>query len=305
MVLVQDSNGQAFALCLARAMLIRISVFYFLFFCGTLLADQNCSAANDDKIIVVVSPQKTGTHLITKALSILLNKKVIHWWSDDLPDQKLRDMLMTCKDGNVFLHTHAYPLPHILKLLEEVDAKVIFLMRDPRDQIVSLMYWVKEKNWPGGPDPLIRATQHYSQDELLYELITGENFGVSYTKTLIGCRLPWMDQPFVYTTYFEKLVGEKGGGDFDSQCQELKVIMSFLGQEQPDHIINECAENLFGGDDSWTFRQGLIGSWKWHFNQKHVEAFKKIFGQELISLGYESDFNWSSNQTSNWEQKKT
>jgi hypothetical protein len=47
--------------------------------------------------------------------------------------------------------------------------------------------------------------------------------------------------------------------------------------------------------ESHTFAKGgkgAIGGWKNKFEHSHKEAFKKVAGNLLIELGYETDYNW-------------
>lgn len=53
----------------------------------------------------------------------------------------------------------------------------------------------------------------------------------------------------------------------------------------------EIASELFK-ETTLTFRKGVAGEWKAHFNEEHKRIFKNIAGQLLIDLGYEKDFNW-------------
>lgn len=39
-------------------------------------------------------------------------------------------------------------------------------------------------------------------------------------------------------------------------------------------------------------RKGIVGDWKNVFNDESMSVFKHYAGQELIDLGYESNFNW-------------
>jgi hypothetical protein len=39
-------------------------------------------------------------------------------------------------------------------------------------------------------------------------------------------------------------------------------------------------------------RKGLPGDWKNHFTKKHVAKFKRLFGDVLVTLGYEKDQDW-------------
>jgi hypothetical protein len=102
----------------------------------------------------------------------------------------------------------------------------------------------------------------------------------------------YLENPEVYTTSFEKLVGVKGGGNRDIQISELKQIAEFINFDISQSSIEEISDNLFGHEGLYTFRTGQIGSWKLYFSEEHISSFKQYFGKELIQLGYEKDFNW-------------
>ncbi|MDY7013813.1 MAG: sulfotransferase domain-containing protein [Cyanobacteriota bacterium] len=40
------------------------------------------------------------------------------------------------------------------------------------------------------------------------------------------------------------------------------------------------------------YRKGVAGDWKNHFNEQHIELFKKNYKGLLVKLGYEDDENW-------------
>ena len=40
------------------------------------------------------------------------------------------------------------------------------------------------------------------------------------------------------------------------------------------------------------YRKGVAGDWRHHFNNEIKEKFKYLYGNLLIKLGYENDFNW-------------
>ena len=109
-------------------------------------------------------------------------------------------------------------------------------------------------------------------------------------KGLYDAYLPWKDEPFVYTTTFEKLVGPQGGGSREVQLNEIKNIARHIGVTITEQDAKRVADELFGG--SGTFRAGKQGGWKPHFSQRHIDAFKNIAGKLLIDLGYEQGFDW-------------
>lgn len=49
--------------------------------------------------------------------------------------------------------------------------------------------------------------------------------------------------------------------------------------------------NVLAGKKS-TFRKGVTGDWKNHWNDAHKKKFKDLAGDFLIELGYEKDFEW-------------
>lgn len=163
---------------------------------------------------IVVTPEKTGTHLLTKALERLVDLKTKNYWeSYTLKEKELLQLLQEAKAEGAFLQMHALPTKTIIKTLRKHNYKVIFLMRDPRDVVVSL-YHAIEGGWAYGPYKLSNGYGRLSPSKKINELITGRKYGNCTPKDIIGRRMPWIyqDAKFVCTVYFENLVGEKGGG---------------------------------------------------------------------------------------------
>lgn len=241
----------------------------------------------------VVTPEKTGTHLLTKTLSVMLDMPCINNWSHQISEEHLVDLLAQAERENTFVHMHALPTDTIISTLEILGYKVIFLMRDPRDQAVSLLFYI-EKGWSYGPLRQDLGYGELSLEEKLLEIITGDRYGLSATKSIIGRRLPWLslNPGFVHVVHFEELVGKEGGGSFLIQINAIKNILKFVGVHKNIEEITEKAQTLFGKPGEGTFRSGQIGSWKEYFTLEHKEAMKKVFGEELIELGYEKDLDW-------------
>jgi hypothetical protein len=242
---------------------------------------------------IVVTPQKTGTHLLTKALSCLLQKPVLHEWQGDLPREEIEAFLERANQMGAYPHMHALARPNVIQTFKEKGYRVLFLMRDPRDQLISLYFFI-QGGWIYGP---LRETPPYSdltELEKLDELITGRRFGVSGTLAIVGRRVPWMYESsnFVQTLRFENLVGEEGGGSREAQILELERAMAFISADISKKKIRKRSRHIFGRPGEVTFRKGQIGDWKNYFTPELKVAFKEIFGNELIYLGYEPDLNW-------------
>lgn len=242
---------------------------------------------------VVVTPEKTGTHLLTKALERLVDKTTINHWIHTASSQELIAFLDQAEENNVFIQMHALPTPEIIDTLRAKHYKVIFLMRDPRDVAVSLLHYI-EKGWAYGPCRNDMAYGKLSLDEKLDELITGSRFGCAAVKEVIGLRIPWLhqDPSFVYSAHFENLVGTAGGGSDDLQNLEIANIANHLSIFLTSELLEKVTTDLFGAPG--TFRSGQIGSWKSQFSDQHVASFKMMMGINLIILGYEKGFSWTN-----------
>lgn len=264
--------------------------FFILFFVAISVA---LSAATPHDNFIIVTPEKTGTHLLTKALSQLIEKECINCWKHQVTGKELIKLLDQAKKENAFLQMHALPTSAIIKTLKDHNYKVIFLLRDPRDQALSLLHFI-EKGWAYGPLRNEIGYGKLTMDEKLDEIISGRRFGLSATKSIIGRRIPWLyqDQSFVHTVRFEELVGKEGGGSRDWQIREAFLISKFLNTGLSWAQATVRSRGLFGKPREGTFRSGKIGNWKNEFTELHKEAMKAVFGKELIEIGYASDFNW-------------
>lgn len=256
----------------------------------------NISFANLQNF-VIVTPEKSGTHLLTKAIGRLTGMGTHNCWAYELSTGELLNEIRTAQEKNAFLHMHALPTPEIIRTLKQHNYKVVFLMRDPRDVVISLLFYI-EKGWVYGPFHLSLDYGTLTKDQKIDELITGRRYHVSAVRTVIERRIPWMLQSssFVYTVHFENLVGAEGGGSKERQNKEIVNIANHLGVSVTSDDLLRITTGLFGKPGEGTFREGKISSWKNHFTDKHKRDFKKLFGTQLIQLGYEKDSSWAKSK---------
>lgn len=234
----------------------------------------------DNKTSLITIP-KCGNFLLLKLMEMISHKKDVHSspYNPELDWEK------------AFTITHEKVQDKTISFCREKDIKVIFIYRDPRDQVVSAAYYLKKIGWP--------PSEKFTISELITSLIvdsykwwwkvTGQPGAKGTITDFYNFMMPWALLDFVYPTTFEKLVGSRGGGDDLRQLQEIKNIAQFAGyhltQEEAEHI----ASTLWGRN---TFREGKIGAWKEEFTLEQKNLFKKVAGQLLIDLGYETDLNW-------------
>ncbi len=174
-----------------------------------------------------------------------------------------------------------------LDILIHNRAKLLLIVRDPREHLVSLLRSLKK---PLNTKTLLWAIKNFPN---LLKLQTGDSSFLHY-KDINECYRAYLQWHHAYSdtyvTHFEKLVGDKGGGDSAMQTEEIQRIANFLDISLDRNQITDISDELFGGTP--TFKKGQIDSWKQYFTPQVKTLFKKVAGQLLIDLGYEEDLNW-------------
>lgn len=235
---------------------------------------------------VVFTPPKCGTHLVCNVVGYMLGSAPL------ITDQlgTVNDVIQRAQDAkanNHFLVSHSFT-PEMLECLIQKKYKIIFILRDPRDQLISMMYWMKKGYWNQ-----FTVSKIVDRNEQIEELITGALYGWQCYEGCIGNRLALLKNlpsDSIYITRFELLVGVKGKGRQDLQNKEIDQIGKFLGIDLLPEQAQEIADHSFGG--TWSFREGKIGSWKEHFLPHQIELYKSLYSDLLIELEYETTKDW-------------
>lgn len=260
------------------------------------------------KNIIILSIPKCGTHLAAKAVELITGKKLA---AEVLPETILEQGLSVISDSQKLFRCHLKYDPRIRIDLVKNNFKGLFIFRDPRDQIISSAFWMKERLTKNKKFHNFTMQQlidyqlkrlpldvvlKYNTSDMLKLNPTNFNFSnmidnlISRVSDYYYYFLKWREVKRIYTVKFENLVGKKGNGNDLLQKNEIRKICNYLGINSSEHIVNHCINNLYG--HTLTFREGKIGSWKNYFTQEQINNFKKLAGQLLIDLGYEKDLLW-------------
>jgi len=248
---------------------------------------------------LVISIPKAGTYLLSKALHLILddpNHKILH-----KPVRKTDKHVDF--DGSMisdkYIHLCHIPVTEKNSIsIGKYNLKPIFIIRDPRDQIVSFAYYIKQHKWKdcGSKsikeliDLLISKTSFITARPNLdsFEFRTLDNITDFY-----NLYLPWQEHSSVYTTHFEKLIGPMGRAHENTKFDEVQIneiinIADHIGINISRDKAKQIAKDLWGPPKvqvNGTFRQGKVGSWKHEFSFEQKAAFKRVAGQLLIDLG--------------------
>lgn len=269
------------------------SVFVFFVFFGVLVTpNQDLQGKVRHDKFVVLTPPKAGTHLLTKVIGLILGKKSYHYPHLVEKPSTMMSLVEKWEKKHYFFDNHTVT-PEIIKELKHKNYKIITIMRDPRDQLLSILNWSLSGKW-GTFRPKLPLAK-LSKEEQIDELTLGERYG---WQALEGCYkdscdlflLRSLPSSFVYVARFESLVGPQGGGSLDEQVLEIINIAAHLNVPMTVKKAKDIAKKTFGGTS--TFHKGVIGSWKSCFTEQNKENYKVTYGELLIDWGYEADLDW-------------
>lgn len=251
------------------------------------------------------SVPKSGTNLLLECLRgfpmLRPGHRHVSMNSNRRPGTDEFDRKLRATGRGEYTSGHAFHSRSHAATVAEAGVDVLLMVRDPRDVVTSHFHYVTEKH-PGH-----RLHEHYrslpNDDERLMASIrgvdgehTGDGDPLEGIDEWLDRFLAWDEEPYTAVVRFEDLIGPRGGGSREAQVETVERIAEHLDVDLADEEVARVAESTFSTGSS-TFRKGLIGDWRNHFEPEHVEAFKDAAGDRLVELGYEPDGDWSVEET--------
>jgi hypothetical protein len=261
--------------------------------------------------VLLNGPGKAGTHLLSDCLALLprMSFSGRHFVLDDfidgegvpyfppvdprsvaLDDAGLRRYLRRCPDG-MFATSHAPWHPSLRSALADLGFRQVLLLRDPRDQVVSYVFYVVASRFHHHHRLL--ANECRTMEERLVRVIRGiepERWPLPDIAGYYDGFLAWDGDDAVPTlvTRYETLIGSRGGGDGTAQVAEVRRIAAFLDRPLGEERAGVVAARMVSSA-SPTFRQGRSNEWREHFTPAVAAAFDEVAGDLLERLGYDRD----------------
>ncbi|MDQ3436082.1 MAG: sulfotransferase [Actinomycetota bacterium] len=190
------------------------------------------------------------------------------------------------------------------------EARVIHIIRDGRDQAVSMLHHVWNRSTDqGGVQTLkpgeFERREAYRKDpqELLQ---TGD--GMFTEERLRGAARSWnarvgktaQDGPALLGPNYTEVRYEDL---LERPIEEVGRLAGFLGADTSERAVRQAVgsasfEKLSKGrergqeDTSSFYRKGIAGDWNNYFTERDREIYKEEAGELLIRLGYERDLDW-------------
>lgn len=234
--------------------------------------------------IVVVTMQKTGSHLITKCLHLITGKAKQH------------QLGAVNWERNIYWE---HPINGNFNRWLNGSYKTLTIVRDPRDHILSV---IRHKGGPKIDEELIPNVItdmiiNFARGNAKWRGAKGRSGlggtlrGAATVNQLWTPYIRSMNNPHIYVARFEKLVGPQGNGSsHEEQYEEISNIANFLGITLTAEEIAHVAQNIRG--NTHMFVEGKNGKWQEYFTENHKSLFKKSGQATLLQLGYEQDNDW-------------
>jgi hypothetical protein len=190
------------------------------------------------------------------------------------------------------------------------EAKVIHIIRDGRDQAVSMLHHVWNRSTDQGGVQTLKPGE-FERREIYRKdpkklLQTGE--GLFTEERLRGAARSWNarvgktaeDGPALLGPNYTEVRYEDL---LELPNEEVGRLARFLGADTSEKAVQQAVdsasfERLSKGrergqeDTSSFYRKGVAGDWNNYFTERDKEIYKEEAGELLIRLGYERDLDW-------------
>ncbi|HXF86592.1 MAG TPA: sulfotransferase domain-containing protein [Anaerolineales bacterium] len=258
------------------------------------------SQPQDLPILLGISFPKSGTHLLDQILlgfsNIAPYARRLHSFYAEYegesgvkraPEQALR-WLDSLRPRDV-ASAHLFARPEAVARVCSPKFIPYFIFRDPRDVVVSHVFYVSEMEARHVHHKYYRTLPDF-QARLTVSILGRPDAEVEFPN--IAARfapyLEWLAHPEVLAIHFEDLIHDRAA----ALTRILDHFLTRVPLRTPRERILASLEASINPTKSPTFRSGKTGEWKKYFTEEHKRIFKDVAGDLLIRLGYEKSNDW-------------
>jgi hypothetical protein len=242
---------------------------------------------------------KSGSHLLTQVLYGLTS--IGPFVNPGFPPVNRNEINQPLVEKDVFLNVYQmlsgdirYGYIHakepFLSLLTQPEYATIFIYRDPRDMLVSHVFYAMEIYQEHGMHRYYAQLENFeARLNAAIEGVDHPEFQLSNVYERYKAYIGWLRQPDVLCLRFEDLVFEQ-----DITLARLLGFLEVRGfnPEVPRHKAIDILKKGIVPSKSGTFRKGQPGNWREYFSDDNKDRFKRVAGDLLVSLGYEDADDW-------------
>lgn len=242
----------------------------------------------DDDVVAVTYP-KSGTIWMQEILPLVLNggdltplHTVVNWdrvpWLEETRLAEIVDKLTSPRA----LVTH-FPYSLMPTSFHTSKAKVIYVMRNPKDVLVSSYYFHQMANFLEDPGTF---------DEFMDKFLEGRVLFGKWTDHVKSWRRAELGDRILFITYEEMV---------ENLPESIRRFSDFLCCNLSEDVIQKIAEHCsfqsmkantmsnfslvpreyMDIDKSPFLRKGIAGDWKNHFSSEQLARFKSVINKEL------------------------
>jgi sulfotransferase 6B1 len=257
-------------------------------------------ALNSTPAVLGNAMPKSGSHLINQVLHGLpdigpfVNPGFppVNRTEDNqrLPEGEILAAIRRMQPGDIAYGYILAKEPFISALTKSGRATV-FVYRDPRDMIISHIFYATQMYEGHWMHQYYTETLHTMEERIdaAIQGVQAPGSELTPVRQRYDGYMDWLAQPDVLSLRFEDLIlnQEPAFGRLLDYL-ERRGFTPRLSREQSIVALRQSVMPKKSG----TFRKGKPGNWREHFTEANKTHFKAATGDLLISLGYEQDDNW-------------
>lgn len=245
---------------------------------------------------------KSGTHLLTQVLegftrlgpAVNSGLPAIVTFEGSTGRQRsaaeiLADARRLLPGDIAYGHLHAQP--ETVAFFAQPGYAAYFILRDPRDVVVSHVHYVTEMEPAHILHPYYTQNLHTFEERLRTSIegLPESGFAFPDIRARFEPFFGWLDQPEILALQYEELILDQEHGL--ERILDHAVLRGFPLQVER-HVALQNLANSVNPKRSPTFRRGRVGGWREQFNADHRRLFKAVAGDLLLRLGYETNNDW-------------
>jgi sulfotransferase 6B1 len=167
----------------------------------------------------------------------------------------------------------------------------IFVYRDPRDMIISHIFYATQMHEDHWMHRYYIETLHTMEERInaAIEGVQAPGSELTPVRRRYEGYLGWLDQPAVLNLRFEDLILEREAA-FNRLLDYLER-RGYQPQVERSQAIAALGQAIVP-KKSGTFRKGKPGAWQEYFTEANKTLFKEKAGDLLIQMGYEKTNDW-------------
>jgi hypothetical protein len=251
-------------------------------------------------ILLGISFPKSGTHLLDQILLGFsrvapFSRRLHSFYAEYEGESGIRRSPMQTLDWLDSLRprdiasAHLFAQAEVLVRARSGRFVPYFIFRDPRDVVVSHVFYVTEMEARHVHHEYYTSLPDFDT-RLEVSILGHPQAGIEFPD--IAARfapyLAWLDAPEVLSIHFEDLVNDRAA----SLARILDHFLARVPLQAPRGSILDSLEASINPGKSPTFRSGKTGEWRRYFTDGHKRIFKEVAGGLLVKLGYETNHDW-------------